>query len=105
MQAWTAQAQQKQRELGDEFYLNCGNYLIVWGYYRPGCYQCDNDEEHIRHATAQDWQFCNDALQWLSERTGREFGFYNGDIYHAGVTPPVTPEQYLETLREMRGGG
>ena len=106
-QVYTVETERKKKRLEDEFDLACGNHLIVNGLHRADCPRCMTKpgQEHMLHATERDWQLCNDAIKWLSERTGREFAMVNGDVYHAGSTPPVTPEQYLETLREMRGEG
>lgn len=73
----TPEAEAKWRALEAEFMVNCGSKLIVLGMYREGCEACDRDQAHLYHATAADWQACNDALYWLSERTGREFRLVN----------------------------
>jgi hypothetical protein len=100
MQAWTVEAEARKEQLTTEFDLNCGNQLLCMGLYRADCSLCmSGQQEHIRHATQRDWQLCNVALKWLSDRTGREFGLVNGDIYHVGSTKPISPEDYRDILR------
>lgn len=79
-QASTPEAEAKWRALEAEFMTNCGSKLIVVGMYREGCDPCmpPGEQEHIYHATDADWRECNDAIKWLSERTGREFRLVNG---------------------------
>lgn len=78
----TPEAEAKWRALEAEFMINCGSKLIVLGLYREGCAKCDGppEEQHLLHATPQEWQECNEGLYWLSERTGREFHMVNGVI-------------------------
>jgi hypothetical protein len=104
VQPWTAGAELRWRELDREFHYQCGNHLICLGQYRVDCPLCKGPppKEHILHATKHDWQLCNDALKWLSERTGREFIFVNGEIGHSGVTRPVTRESFTDEI--LRGG-
>jgi hypothetical protein len=104
MQTWTAIAEQRWRSLDREFHLNCGNHLICIGQMRVDCAQCIGppEQEHIYHATERDWQLCNDALKWLSDRTGREFVFVNGELGHSGVTRPVTRDSFTDDI--LRGG-
>jgi hypothetical protein len=81
MQDSTPEAEAKWRALEADFMSNCGSKLIVTGLYREGCAICDlDDEKHMFHASPQEWQECNDALYWLSERTGRTFHLVNGVI-------------------------
>jgi DNA-directed RNA polymerase subunit M/transcription elongation factor TFIIS len=74
----TQEAEAKWRALESEFMTNCGSKLIVQGMYREGCERCDRDEPHLVHATKIEWKEVNDALYWLSTRTGREFRLVNG---------------------------
>ena len=84
----TPEGEAKWRALESEFMTNCGSKLIVVGLYRDGCARCLLGEEtHMHHATPEDWRACNDALYWLSERTGREFHLINGSIYTAKEAP------------------
>lgn len=81
LQETTHEAEAKWRALETEFMVNCGSKLIVGGMYRHGCTTCDAREEtHLYHATPDEWTQCNDALYWLSERTGREFHLINGEV-------------------------
>jgi hypothetical protein len=76
----TPEAEAKWRALEAEFMVNCGSKLIVVGMYRNGCELCDRDQMHLLHAKPWEWTECNDALYWLSERTGREFRLVNGVV-------------------------
>ena len=76
----TPEAEAKWRALEAEFMVNCGRKLIVVGMYRDGCEACDRDEQHIVHAKPHEWKEVNDALYWLSEKTGREFHLVNGYV-------------------------
>lgn len=73
----TPELEAKWRALEAEFMMNCGSKLIVEGMYRQGCELCDRDQEHWHHATEAEWRDCNDAIHWLSERTGRAFALVN----------------------------
>ncbi len=74
------------------------------GMYRYGCELCDQDEEHIKHASQRDWREINDALKWISDRTGKEFGMVNGDLGHyaelmsaaKSITSPASLSEILE---------
>lgn len=75
----TPESKAKWMALESEFMTHCGSKLIVLGMYREGCDECDkNKDAHIAHATDRDWMECNDAIKWLSDRTGREFRLING---------------------------
>ena len=73
----TPEAEAKWRALEAEFMVNCGRHLIVQGMFRDGCDLCD-PEVHLVHATKEEWRAVNDALYWLSTKTGREFRLVNG---------------------------
>jgi len=68
--------------LETEFMTNCGSKLFAIGILWFGCDRCDRNEDHIHHASQDDWNRLNDALKWLSDRTGKEFGMVNGDLGH-----------------------
>lgn len=89
-----------------EFLTNCGSKLFAFGIYLRGCGRCDRDEEHIRHASRRDWVELNDALKWLSDRTGREFGLVNGDLGHyAELMSVATSATSPSGFEEILGGG
>jgi len=81
-QEGSIESESKWRALESEFMTHCGAKLIVLGMYREGCVHCTepDEEQHLLHATPSEWQACNDALYWLSLRTGREFRLVNGVI-------------------------
>lgn len=101
----TSEAEAKIAALETEFMVNCGSKLFAMGMYRYGCDRCEADEEHIQHASPRDWQELNDALKWISDRTGKEFGMVNGDLGHyaelAGAAMSVTR---ASKLSEIIGG-
>lgn len=102
----TLEAENKITNLETEFMVNCGSKLFAIGTYWLGCANCDAGEEHIRHAPDRDWRELNDALKWLSDRTGKEFGMVNGDLGHwAELTSAATAVGTSGKLSEILGGG
>jgi len=104
-QAATPEAEAKIMALESEFMTNCGSKLFHFGLYRHGCEACDRDEEHIQHASDRDWRRLNDALKWLSDRTGKEFGMVNGDLGHfselmSATSSPTDPRSITDLLRD-----
>lgn len=85
MQQSTKDGEARLAAIEAEFLVNCGRKLFCFGMNRNDCEQCNgpDEQEHIYHATDADWRECNDALKWLSDRTGVEFGIVNGDLGHA----------------------
>lgn len=82
----TPESRAKWMALESEFMTHCGSKLIVQRMFREGCVICDrNEEPHIAHASAFEWQQCNDAIKWLSDRTGREFRLINGILAGANA--------------------
>jgi hypothetical protein len=84
IQPSSVEAEAKLIGLETEFLVSCGRKLFCFGMQRNDCSRCNGAgaEEHIRHASDRDWMECNDALKWLSDRTGKEFGIVNGDLGH-----------------------
>ena len=77
----TPEAEAKWRALEADFMVNCGRHLIVQGMFREGCERCKaGDETHLMHASLVEWKEVNDALYWLSTKTGREFKLVNGEM-------------------------
>lgn len=80
----TREGEARLAAIETEFLVNCGSKLFAIGMNLHHCERCNgpDEEEHIRHASDLDWRLCNDALKWLSDRTGIEFGMVNGDLGH-----------------------
>jgi hypothetical protein len=85
IQESTREGESRLAALETEFMINAGRKLFCIGMNRNDCPLCNgpDEQEHILHATNREWMECNDALKWLSDRTGREFGIVNGDLGHA----------------------
>jgi hypothetical protein len=102
----TPEAEAKISALETEFMVNCGSKLFAIGMYRYGCDRCDANEEHIQHASDQDWRELNDALKWISDRTGKEFGMVNGDLGHyAELTSAAMSITDPKSITELLRGG
>jgi len=102
----TLEAETKITALETEFMVNCGSKLFAFGMYRFGCDRCDADEEHIRHASDGDWRDLNDALKWISDRTGKEFGMVNGDLGHyAELSSQVASAGDSRKILDLLKGG
>ena len=87
----TVEGEAKLAAMETEFLVNCGRKLFCFGMNRKDCDLCNGpkEEEHIHHATKSDWVECNDALKWLSDRTGKEFGMVNGELGHVAELKSV----------------
>lgn len=119
-QASTPEAEAKISALETEFMVNCGSKLFWMGMFRLGCERCEREladatqrqaepdpaKAHIQHATQNDWREINDALKWISDRTGKEFGMVNGDLGHyqelmSEAKSPTSSKGIAELLRSF----
>jgi hypothetical protein len=67
--------QKKSDERTAEWAENAGSKLLVGHVYHEGCETCrpSQDEYHSKHATAEEWVEHNNAVRWLTGRTGKDF--------------------------------
>ena len=101
----TPEAESKITALETEFMVNCGSKLFHFGMWRHDCEAC-RDDEHINHASARDWRELNDALKWISDRTGKEFGMVNGYLGHyAELTSSAMSITNPKNITELLRGG
>jgi hypothetical protein len=84
IQLSTKESNARLAALESVFLVNCGRKLFCFGMNRHDCERCNgpDEQEHIHHASDQEWIECNNALKWLSDRTGVEFEIVNGDLGH-----------------------
>jgi hypothetical protein len=84
VQTSTREGEARLAALETEFLVNCGSKLFCFGVYRKDCPKCNgpDEQEHLWHASQRDWSELTDAIKWLNDKTGREFGMVNGELGH-----------------------